>query len=188
MTRAMPTLLATASLLALVGCSSAKDAPKQSAATAAASRTATASSPALASPIPTRASRTAPAVPAVWSRAQAGQRYLALVKPVNTLTARWNDNIDTATVAAATKMARDIAAAEDRFARGLTAGLWPANAKAPTAELARYVLRARIAWLTVARSDTMREVNDGSNAAALTDPSAPAAATAVRIALGLRSN
>lgn len=181
-------LAAAAALLALVGCSSAKDAQTKAATITAASRPATTASSAATPLRPAQASSSTPAVPAVWSKEQAGQRYLALAKPVNTLTARWNDNIDSASLSSARKMASDIAAAEDRFARGLTAGLWPTNAKAPAAELARYILKARIAWQTVAKSDTLQEAYDGSYAPVLTDPSAPAAATAVRIALGLRSN
>jgi hypothetical protein len=123
-----------------------------------------------------------------WSKAEAAQRYLTLVKPVNIALAEWSETTDSTPMAKSKAIASRIAVAQDAFARGLDAGHWPADVKKDVAELTTHILRSRLAWKAVANAKTSQEVIDLSNVSALNDPAAPAAATAVRIKLGLPSN
>jgi hypothetical protein len=112
------------------------------------------------------------------------------VKPGNDLLAKW-DALPVGTPLGTYRiMAQYVANSDDTFARALTAGKWPANAKAPVTDLIKGMLKDRIYWLGLVRSSSVDQLISLSNAQDFGAVSSEGAAdaTAVRYALGLAAN
>jgi hypothetical protein len=132
----------------------------------------------------------APPKPVVWTIAEAGQRYLAYVKPSNALLDTWGKLPNTGPLTPYPPVAKRIADSEDVFARNLSRGQWPASALPAIRTLIPTILKERIYWSMIATTTTLAGLQSITLSAAFTDASttSAAAASAVRIALNLPTN
>jgi hypothetical protein len=112
------------------------------------------------------------------------------VAPGNALLNKFNALPGGSSIADYTTLARQIAQADDVFARNLLAGEWPASARTQTQTLASMVFKERIYWSEISSVTTLADVSSITNNAAFgaAGADAAAAATTVRVALGLPSN
>lgn len=128
------------------------------------------------------------AAAAVWTTAEAGQKYLAMIAPANTDITAFKALPSSATVGQYTALAAKIAADEAAFATALNDGLWPASAagKAQAAETG--VIAERQVFVSVAQATSTGSIADELTSQSSVLTSAAAASEAMRIALGLPSN
>ncbi|MFL6163748.1 MAG: hypothetical protein ACJ74U_16200 [Jatrophihabitantaceae bacterium] len=129
-----------------------------------------------------------PPAPVIWTQHQAAHQYLVIVAPSNKLIAQWGALGDGKPLSSYTKLAALLAKSDDQFARSLTAGRWPADVKPKINTLVTTIIHERFAWKAVAAAKTVDQEVAAVNDPALNNNAGPAAADAVRIALGLPSN
>jgi len=160
--------------LLLAGCSGSK------------ANTSTAAATAAAKVAPTPTSTPSPS-PTVWTMKEAGSKYLALVTPGNALTKQANA-LKPDDFSGWKTISMKITNADDTLARGLTNGLWPAPVRAKIDLMTPLVLKERVIWQAMAATTSMSALDSAAVGLDQVNTEATAAATAVRIALGLPSN
>ncbi len=171
-------LLIPAAAMVLAGCSSSAQ-TSTGPSHAATSSAATSSAHPSPTPSPT---------PTIWTLKQAAAEYLRLVAPGNKLIAAYAKLPSNAPVEQWRSLGVQIAAADDVFARGLVAGKWPAEVQPQIKALTPAVLKERIGFQYMGQAKTIADVQAAVNLQATANQESSAAATAVRIALGLPSN
>jgi hypothetical protein len=169
-------IAATAATFLLAACSSGHSA--MTAPTSAAPQTSTVA----VRPTPKPTPKPSP-TPTVWTIAQAGKQYLAIVKGPNAVFARFNGmSSETSTLEQVRAQVKAMANADSDLARALSKGLWPASVRPKIDAQIEALTKDRLDLLYAASAQTAYDVITMTNA---TGREEGAKAEATRIALGL---
>lgn len=160
---------AVAALAIIGGCSASPAAnPADSGATA----TATSSTP----------TATSATTPAIWTKAEAGRKYLAIVAPSNAAVTAAAKAMKGRSAKAIARTCAAAAKADDQFMRALDAGLWPVSVRPQVDRVIAGVGLQRVSWwLPCSKAKTMSALN---SIPAYTNPD-DGAAQVLRVKLGL---
>lgn len=159
-------------VLALAGCSAAQ--PVSVAQTIAATSSSTA-----AAPSSTPAATT---TPSLWSKSEAGRRYLAMIGPANRALDALRAAATSGKLARITAACKAQAAAEDAFMRQLDAGDWPANVRPAVDALVTELGEGRAPLLACARASSYVDADAALGEYGATNTGA---AQRIRVRLGL---
>lgn len=139
---------------------------------------------------PTTTAAVATAAPTLWTKAEAGQQYLALVAPGNALIdqLRAYGKDPATTLAQWNGIGKQLAASDDRFARALLAGKWPVEVQADVKAMVAALLKERLGYAEMSTATSIAGVAEAIRSMQPDAVDAAAKATSIRIGLGLKSN
>ena len=183
------TIAVTACLATMAACSSSGSTHSTAVTT-----TATVGSTTIAdNPAVTRTVTTAPRVAtpkpiALWTVHEAGQHYLAMVKPGNKATDYFNKVASASSLTLHKDAARRIAATDGALILQLAHGRWPHVVQTQVKNLTADLLSDRLNYSDMALATTVSEFNTAFNASTAVNNKADTDAGQVRLALGLPLN
>jgi hypothetical protein len=168
----MPKIAAAALLvLALAGCSSSPAAPVGAGAQ-----------------LPTASGSSVSVTPSAWMPAEAGQQYLAMIKPNNAIADEINKLSASTTLSEWQAKLNDYAGRMDTLARGLMAGNWPAKARSQAQTLAQDALAERSVIQEASSATSVLALAGDLSSQTAVFTKAKTDAETMRILLGLPSN